>query len=46
VALLLAAVRARSERTGRRLAVAGSIFVVAAGAYWFIERVFFPGGRA
>jgi hydrogenase/urease accessory protein HupE len=46
VALMLAAVRARSERAGRRLAVAGSIVVAAAGAFWFIERVFFPGGVA
>ena len=46
VAMMLAAVRARSERAGQRLAVAGSILVVAAGAFWFIERVFFPGGFA
>ena len=25
---------------------AGSIVVIAAGAYWFIQRVFFPGGMA
>jgi hydrogenase/urease accessory protein HupE len=42
VASLLAAVRARDERLGRRLAFAGSIAVVLAGAFWFIERVFFP----
>ena len=41
VASALAALRARSERAGRRLAVAGSIVVIAAGAFWFIERVFF-----
>ncbi len=46
VASLLAAVRAKSEIAGRRLAVAGSIVVIAAGAFWFIERVFFPGGMA
>lgn len=46
VASLLAAVRARSEMAGRRLAFAGSIVVIAAGAFWFIERVFFPGGVA
>jgi hydrogenase/urease accessory protein HupE len=46
VASLLAALRARSEAAGRRLAFAGSIVVIAAGAYWFIERVFFPGGMA
>ena len=46
VASALAALRARSEAAGRRLAVAGSIVVIAAGAYWFIQRVFFPGGMA
>jgi hydrogenase/urease accessory protein HupE len=46
VASLLAAVRARNERLGRRLAFAGSIVVVIAGAFWFIERVFFPSGIA
>jgi hydrogenase/urease accessory protein HupE len=40
VASALAAVRARSEAAGRRLAVAGSIAVIVAGAFWFIERVF------
>ena len=28
----------------RRLAFAGSLLVVAAGTFWFIERVFFPAG--
>jgi hydrogenase/urease accessory protein HupE len=46
VASALAAVRARNEAAGRRLAFAGSIVVIAAGAYWFIQRVFFPGGMA
>ena len=46
VASALAALRARSEIVGRRLATVGSIVVIAAGAYWFIERVFFPGGMA
>lgn len=41
VASALAAVRARSEVAGRRLAVAGSVVVIAAGTFWFIERVFF-----
>ena len=41
VASGLAAVRARSETAGRRLAFAGSVAVVAAGTFWFIERVFF-----
>ena len=39
VATALAAVRARSEAAGRRLAFAGSIVVIAAGTFWFIERV-------
>ena len=44
VASLLAALRSRSQVAGQRLAVAGSIVVVAAGAFWFVQRVFFPGG--
>jgi hydrogenase/urease accessory protein HupE len=44
VATALAALRARSETAGRQLAFAGSIVVMAAGAFWFIQRVFFPGG--
>ncbi len=46
VALALRALRARSEVAGQRLAFAGSIIVIAAGAFWFIQRVFFPGGMA
>ena len=46
VASAIAAIRKRSEAAGRRLAVAGSIAVILAGAFWFIERVFFPGGVA
>jgi len=44
VASALAALRHRSEAAGRRLAFAGSLVVVIAGAFWFVERVFFPGG--
>jgi hypothetical protein len=44
VASALAAVRWRSERAGRYVAVAGSIAVIAAGGFWFIQRVFFPTG--
>lgn len=44
VASALAALRSRSESAGRQLAFAGSLVVVAAGAFWFIQRVFFPGG--
>jgi hydrogenase/urease accessory protein HupE len=41
VASVLAAIRARSETAGRRLAIAGSVVVIAAGTFWFVERVFF-----
>jgi hydrogenase/urease accessory protein HupE len=46
VASAFAALRARSEAAGRRLVYVGSIAVIAAGAFWFIQRVFFPGGIA
>ena len=42
VASLLGWVRTRSEAVGRQVAVAGSLVVIAAGAFWFIQRVFFP----
>jgi hydrogenase/urease accessory protein HupE len=44
VATALAALRSRNEAAGRQLAFAGSVVVMAAGAFWFIQRVFFPGG--
>ncbi len=44
VATALASLRARNEAAGRQLAFAGSVVVMAAGAFWFIQRVFFPGG--
>lgn len=44
VATAFTALRARSEAAGRQLAFAGSIVVMATGAFWFIQRVFFPGG--
>jgi hydrogenase/urease accessory protein HupE len=44
VATALAMLRARNETVGRQLAFAGSIVVMAAGAFWFVQRVFFPGG--
>jgi hypothetical protein len=46
VATALATVRSRSESAGRRVAFAGSLVVIAAGTFWFIQRVFFPGGMA
>ncbi len=44
VASLLALLHLHSETASRRLAVAGSVFVMAAGAFWFVQRMFFPGG--
>lgn len=44
VASLLTAIRRRSDVMGTRVAVAGSVVVIAAGTYWFVQRVFFPGG--
>ena len=44
VASALAALRSRSEWAGRHLAFAGSLVVIAAGVFWFVQRVFFPGG--
>jgi hypothetical protein len=46
VATALAAVRSRSESAGQRVAFAGSVVVIAVGTFWFIQRVFFPGGMA
>jgi hydrogenase/urease accessory protein HupE len=40
VATALAALRARSEAAGRQIAFAGSIVVIAAGTFWFVQRVF------
>jgi hypothetical protein len=44
VASLLAAIRRRSDTAGYRVAYAGSCVVIAAGTYWFVQRVFFSGG--
>ena len=46
VASLVQAVRTRSEAAGRRLAIGGSVVVIAAGTFWFVQRVFFSGGAA
>jgi hydrogenase/urease accessory protein HupE len=46
VAFLVAWIRSRSEVAGRRLALAGSIIVMLAGTFWFVQRVFFSGGTA
>jgi len=42
VATLLAAIRRRNDVIGYRVAYAGSVVVILAGSYWFVERVFFP----
>src|SRR5215468_1799140 len=44
VASLFAALRSRSDWARRQLVFAGSIVVIIAGAFWFVQRVFFPGG--
>jgi hydrogenase/urease accessory protein HupE len=44
VASAFAVVRRRSPLLGERLAVAGSVIVILAGGYWFVERVFLTGG--
>jgi hydrogenase/urease accessory protein HupE len=44
VATALAAIRRYSDALRHRVAFAGSIVVIAAGTYWFVERVFFPAG--
>jgi hypothetical protein len=46
VASILAAIRRRSAPAGDRLAMAGSIAVMVAGGYWFVERVFLTGGAS
>ena len=46
VASALLLLRSRSESASRRLAFAGSLVVILVGAFWFFERVFFPGGIA
>ena len=44
IASLFIWIRSHSEAAGRRLAFAGSILVMLAGAFWFVQRVFFSGG--
>jgi len=46
LATTLEFVRRQNPTIGRRVAVAGSYVVIAAGAFWFVQRVFFPGGNA
>jgi hydrogenase/urease accessory protein HupE len=42
VATVLETLRRKSSLVGARVATAGSIVVIAAGSYWFVQRVFFP----
>jgi hydrogenase/urease accessory protein HupE len=44
VASVLALVRRRSSAAAHWVAMAGSIAVILAGLYWFVERVFLTGG--
>ena len=46
VASALIVLRSRSHVAAQRVAYAGSVVVIAAGAFWFVQRVFFPGGMA
>jgi len=41
VAFALSTLRAHSERASRRVTLVGSLAVAAAGAFWFVQRVFF-----
>jgi hydrogenase/urease accessory protein HupE len=42
----LAAIRSRSPVAGRRVAFAGSVVIVVAGTFWFVQRVFLAGGMS
>jgi hypothetical protein len=44
IATLVDFIWKRSAIMGYRVAVAGSVVVIAMGGYWFVERIFFPGG--
>ncbi|PYS37963.1 MAG: hypothetical protein DMG14_19430 [Acidobacteria bacterium] len=44
VASAFVVLRSRSEWARRRLVLAGSVVVIVAGTFWFVQRVFFPGG--
>jgi hypothetical protein len=46
VATTLEFVRRQNPVIGRRVATVGSYVVIAAGAFWFVQRVFFPGGNS
>ena len=44
LALLLRYIWKRNDFIAKRIAIAGSVVVIVAGSYWFIERTFFPEG--
>jgi hydrogenase/urease accessory protein HupE len=44
VAAALGAVRRRNEPLRRQIVFAGSVIVILAGGYWFVQRVFLTGG--
>jgi hydrogenase/urease accessory protein HupE len=44
VAGMLGWVRRQNDVLGRRVVIAGSLVVIGAGMFWFVERLFFPGG--
>ncbi len=45
-AYLLHLIRQRNAKLARQIATIGSLAVMAAGAYWFVERVFLTGAAA
>jgi hydrogenase/urease accessory protein HupE len=42
IATMLEGLRRKNAMLGARVVTAGSIVVIAAGSYWFVQRVFFP----
>ena len=46
MAVVLALLLTGSDRLRQRVVFAGSVVVMLGGAFWFIERVFFPSGLA
>jgi hydrogenase/urease accessory protein HupE len=40
----ISVLHARRKSAGSRLAYAGSLVAIVGGVYWFVQRVFFPGG--
>ncbi len=44
VAAALAALRARRPVAARRLVIAGSVAIILAGSYWFVQRIVYSGG--